>query len=96
MVVVQLLPQAQNNKHTLQPPTALLGQSSSCLALCCAVGSAEEFSVNNNHAKFSAGVNFVLQDELLNVIYWWRQVSGVLLGILIGLARVTGVYGMAM
>lgn len=37
-----------------------------------------------------------LQDELLNVIYWWRQVSGVLLGIIIGLIPVTGFYGMVM
>jgi hypothetical protein len=36
------------------------------------------------------------QDQLLNVIYWWRQVSGVLLGILIGMFGITGLYGMVM
>jgi hypothetical protein len=41
-------------------------------------------------------LGFVLQDELLNVIYWWRQVAGVLIGILLGLGNVTGIMGIIM
>jgi len=33
------------------------------------------------------------QDELLNVIYWFHQVSGVLLGIVFALGDITGFMG---
>jgi hypothetical protein len=36
------------------------------------------------------------QDELLNVIYWWRQIAGVLLGLALGAAPVTGIMGVVM
>jgi hypothetical protein len=44
-------------------------------------------------ALFCCFCRFVLQDELLNVIYWWRQVAGVVIGILLGLGNVTGLMG---
>lgn len=37
-----------------------------------------------------------VQDELLNIIYWWRQVAGVLLGLVIGFMGITGFMGFSM
>lgn len=35
----------------------------------------------------------MLQDELLDVIYWWRQVIGIVFGIMWGLGPMTGLWG---
>jgi hypothetical protein len=37
-----------------------------------------------------------VQDELLNIIYWWRQVAGFLLGLVIGFMGITGFMGFSM
>lgn len=37
-----------------------------------------------------------LQDDLLDVLFWWRQIVSVVIGILWGCTAITGLYGFLM
>lgn len=37
-----------------------------------------------------------LQDDLLDVLFWWRQIMSIVVGILWGYTSMTGLYGFLM
>ena len=38
----------------------------------------------------------VLQDEFLDVIYWMRQILGIVLGLIWGFIPLTGIFGLSL